>query len=163
MKLVGHPITGLFDCCTSQFEVFSHFSQCLSLIAGASLSAYMREKINRVRWIQVSVTNHKCSIGILSIFNMVFRYLSLFLTALWYWVSPNIPLTVMVMPPCYVSIGSEIIGSFVDTVVGKNIVYKQEQSLYHQLYNRKNQQFLVRPIYLTPKLCLYMISNQIIK
>ena len=57
------------------------------------------------------------------------------LTALRYWVSPNIPLTVMVMPPCYVSIGSEIIGSFVDTVVGKNIVYKQEQSLYHRLYN----------------------------
>ena len=85
------------------------------------------------------------------------------LTALRYWVSPNIPLTVMVMPPCYVSIGSEIIGSFVDTVVGKNIVYKQEQSLYHQLYNWKNQQFLVRPIYLTPKLCFYMISDQIIK
>lgn len=67
------------------------------------------------------------------------------------------------MPPCYVSIGSEIIGSFVDTVVGKNIVYNQEQSLYHQLYNWKNQQFLVRPIYLTPKLCFYMISDQIIK
>ena len=49
---------------------------------------------------------------------------------------PNIPLTVMVMPPCYVSVGSEIIGSLiVDTVVGKNIVYKQEKSLYHQLYN----------------------------
>ena len=93
----------------------------------------MREKINRVRWIQVSVTNHKCSIGILSIFNMIVRYLPLFLTALRYWVSPNN--TVMVMPPCYVSVGSEIIGSFADTVVGKNIVYKQEQSLYHQLYN----------------------------
>ena len=136
--MVGHPITGLSDCCTSQFEVFSHFSQCLSLIAGAYLGAYMPEKIKHVRWIQlnyVSVTDHKWSIGILSIFNSVFRYLPLFLTALRNWVSPNIPLTVMVMPPCYVSIGSEILGSFVDTVVGKNIFYKQEQSLYHQLYN----------------------------
>ena len=48
---------------------------------------------------------------------------------------------------------------WLDTVVGKNIVYKQEKSLYHQLYNWKNQRFLVRPVYLTPKLCFYMISD----
>ena len=40
----------------------------------------------------VSVTDHKCSIGISSIFDTVFLYLPIFLTVLRYWVSPNVPL-----------------------------------------------------------------------
>ena len=80
---------------------------------------YMLDIKKHARWIQrlvVSVTDHKCGIGISSILDTVFRYLPLFRTALrywqprpqgfslkkWvekalgtrlrYWVSPNVPL-----------------------------------------------------------------------
>ena len=75
MKLVGHPMTVLLDRCTSQFEESrsSHvLSRWLRLIAGT----YMLEKNKHARWIQlsVSVTDHKCGIGISSVFDMVFGY-----------------------------------------------------------------------------------------
>ena len=38
------------------------------------------------------MTYHKYSIGISSIFDTVLRYLPIFLTVLWYWLPPNVPL-----------------------------------------------------------------------
>ena len=47
-KLEGHPMTGLFDCCTDQ-RLLTFFSQCLRLISGA----YMLEVNKHARWIQL--------------------------------------------------------------------------------------------------------------
>ena len=65
------------------------FSQCLRLIS----DEYMLEVNKHVRWLQLSVnaTDHRCVIGILSIFDTLFRYLPIFLTVLQYWVPPNVP------------------------------------------------------------------------
>ena len=73
MKLVGHPITLLFDRCTDQFEIVSGY------LAKAEVGL-------------VSVTYHKRGIGISSIFDTVFGYLPIFLTVLLYWETPNVPL-----------------------------------------------------------------------
>ena len=45
------------------------------------------------RWIRLleCVTDYKFGIGKSSIFDRVFRYLSIFLAVLMYWVSPNVP------------------------------------------------------------------------
>ena len=61
----------------------------MRLISGA----YMLEVNKHARWIQLklNVTDHKCSIGISSIFDTVFRYLPIFLTVLRYWVPPMPP------------------------------------------------------------------------
>ena len=58
------------------------FSQWLKLIAGVSLLETLKNK--HARWIHlhVSVTDHKCSIGISSIFDTVFRCLTIFLSVL---------------------------------------------------------------------------------
>ena len=40
----------------------------------------------------MSVTNHKCDISISLIFDTVIQCLTVFLTVLWYWVLPNVPL-----------------------------------------------------------------------
>ena len=75
MKLVGHPMTRLFDRCTDQFKIFSRF-------LGKGEVDFC-----------CIVTDHKCSIGISSIFDTVFRYLTIFRTLLLYWVPPNVPLS----------------------------------------------------------------------
>ena len=68
-------MTWLFDRCTDQFKIFSRF------LAKAEVDFCC------------IVTDHKCVIGISSIFDTVFRYLPIFRTLLRYWVPPNVPLS----------------------------------------------------------------------
>ena len=69
---------------SSSFYVFLPWLRLIS-------SAFMLEiKIKHARC--MSITNHKCRMGISSIFDAVFRYLPIFLTVLRYWVPPNVPL-----------------------------------------------------------------------
>jgi len=76
MKLVGDPMTGLFDCCTNPFELI--------------VDAYMLEIKKHARWIklQVCVTDCTCGIGISMIFDTVFRYLSIFRCGIGYLLMP---------------------------------------------------------------------------
>ena len=91
MKLVGHPITLLFDRCTINSK--SHvFSRRLRLISGVYMTEILKKNTRDGYNVKVSVIGHKCGIGISSIFDTVFRYLPIFLTALRYWVPPNVPL-----------------------------------------------------------------------
>ena len=56
---------------------------------------YMLEIKKHVRWITTLSKRHrslKCSIGISSIFKLVFRYLPLFRMVLRYWAPSNVPL-----------------------------------------------------------------------
>ena len=46
-----------------------------------------------LHWIDASMTDYKCSIGILSSFDTVFGNFPIFLTVLQYWVPPNVPLS----------------------------------------------------------------------
>ena len=64
----------------------------MRLIASA---VEMLEMNKHARWIllEVSLSDHKCGIGISWIFNTVFRYLPIFLTVLLYWVTPDVPLS----------------------------------------------------------------------
>ena len=68
---------------------FYVFLPWLRLISSAFLLEIKKKK-KHARCI--SVTNHKCRMGISSIFDTVFRYLPIFLTVLRYWVPPNVPL-----------------------------------------------------------------------
>ena len=68
-------MTWLFDRCIDQFKIFSRF------LGKAEVDFCC------------IVPDHKCSIGISSIFDTVFRYLTIFRTLLLYWVSPNVPLS----------------------------------------------------------------------
>ena len=88
MKLVRHPITWLFDRYTDQFAISRFLATEVDFWC---IHAWDKKY---ARWIQrsVRVTDHKCGIGIWSIFDMVFRYLPIFLTVLRYWVAPNVPL-----------------------------------------------------------------------
>ena len=71
MKLVGHPITGLFDCCTNQFEVFSRFftmaefdcwciSQCI--YAGENQSCEMDTSKRDQSLMVFTVTSSDCKV-----------------------------------------------------------------------------------------------------
>ena len=68
-------MTWLFDRCTDQFKIFSRF------LGKAEVDFCC------------IVPDHKCSIGISSIFDTVFRYLTIFRTLLLYWVPPNVTLS----------------------------------------------------------------------
>lgn len=48
-----------------------------------------------LHWMDASMTDYKCSIGILSSFDTVFGHFPVFLTVLQYWVPPkiNVPLS----------------------------------------------------------------------
>ena len=46
-----------------------------------------------LHWMDASMTDYKCSIGILSSFDRVFENFLIFLTVLQYWVPPNVPLS----------------------------------------------------------------------
>ena len=72
------------------------FSQCLRLLW--CIRAWGNK---HARWIQlqVNVTDHKCGIGIWSIFDTVFRYLPIFLTVLRYWIPSNFPLFPRISKP----------------------------------------------------------------
>ena len=77
MKLVGHPMTGLFDHCVEQLEV----SRFLAAIAEVDFSCiHASEKNKHATWIQlkVSVTDLKCVF-------FFFRYCG-------FLVNPNVPL-----------------------------------------------------------------------
>ena len=65
------------------------FAQWLRLIAGAYMLAINRHA--RLLHFLVSVNDHMWCRGISSIFNTVFRYLSIFLTFLRFWLPPPPP------------------------------------------------------------------------
>ena len=70
-------MTGLFDHFVDQLEV----SRFLAAIPEIDFSCiHASEKNKHARWIQlkVSVTDHKCGIGISSIFDTAYRYFFLF-------------------------------------------------------------------------------------
>ena len=46
-----------------------------------------------LHWMDASMTDYKCSIGILSSFERVLENFPIFLTVLQYWVPPNVPLS----------------------------------------------------------------------
>ena len=86
IKLAGYPITGFFDRRTDQFQVFSRF---LAMAEVEFWFIYVWDKHGRWIQLKVSVTDHKCDIGIWSIFDSVFPYLPIFLKVLRYWVTPQ--------------------------------------------------------------------------
>ena len=91
MELLLLLMTGQFDRCTDKLEVFS---LSLAMVEVDFCAAYMLEIIKHARWTQLylSMTDHKCGIGISSIFDTVFRYLPIFVTVLLYWAPRNVPL-----------------------------------------------------------------------
>ena len=84
-----HPMIVLFDRCTDKFEVFLRF---LAVAEVDFYCVHARDQKKKKHARCISVTNHKCRMGISSIFDTVFRYLPIFLTVLRYWVPPNVPL-----------------------------------------------------------------------
>ena len=88
-------MTGLFDHFVDQLEV----SRFLAAIAEIDFSCiHASEKNKHARWIHLkaSVTDHKCDIGISSIFDTAYRYMFLFFFFFFlvarFLVNPNVPL-----------------------------------------------------------------------
>ena len=81
MEVLLHLMTGHFDPCTDKLEVFS---LSLAMVEVDFWCLLGLEVIKHARWIQLylSMTDHKCAIGISSIFDPVFRYLPIFLICL---------------------------------------------------------------------------------
>ena len=73
MELLLHLMTGHFDRCTDKLEVFSLSLATVEVDFWCLLGL---EVIKHARWIQLylSMTDHKCGIGISSILDPVFRY-----------------------------------------------------------------------------------------
>ena len=90
MELLLHLMTGHFDRCTDKLEVFS---LSLAMVEVDLWRLLGLEVIKHARWIQLylSMTDHKCGIGISSILDPVFRFLPICLRVLLYWVHPSPP------------------------------------------------------------------------
>ena len=75
MELLLHLMTGHLDRCTDSLEVFS---LSLAMVEVDFWCLLGLEVIKHATWIQLylSMTDHKCGIGISSIFDPVFRRLS---------------------------------------------------------------------------------------
>ena len=92
MKLIGHPMTWLFDRCTDQFQTFSRFLAKAEVDFWRMHAWDKRKKKQQQQQQPDGYTDRKYDVGISSIFDTVFRDLPIFRTVLRYWVPPNVPL-----------------------------------------------------------------------
>ena len=76
----------------------------------------------------INVTDHKCSISILSIFDTVFRYLPIFLTVFRCWVPPDVPLKRSIVWKRGAKWRSFVISSFTQTSLGCLLEHRGPES-----------------------------------